>query len=141
MTESINLSVDLPVSPERVYRAWLDGYEHSQFTGSTTMIDSRPGGAFTARDGYVKGKILVMTPFSHIVQDWRTGDFPSESPDSRVDIKLEPTCLGAQLTLTQTGIPDGHARQSMGDWVEHYFKPMLGYFEEMTGDSAVDMDG
>ncbi len=141
MAESLHLSLDLPVSPERVYRAWLDSYEHSRFTGSQADIDARPGGKFTSRDGTIQGTTLVMTPFSHIVQAWRSSAYPPGSPDSRVDIRLEPTCLGAQLTLDQTGIPDGQAKQTMDGWVDHYFKPLLKYFEEIIGDEPVDMDG
>lgn len=141
MAETIKFSLELPVSPERVYRAWLDGYEHSRFTGSPAKIDASVGGEYTARDGFVSGKILVMTPFSHIVQTWRTREFAPGSPDTQVDIKLEPTCLGSQLILNQTGIPDGKSRGILEDWEKSYFRPLLAYFEEIVGDSVVDMDG
>src|SRR5512133_2322728 len=98
MAETINFSVDLPVSPERVYRAWLDSYEHSRFTGQPAQIDPHPGGKYSSLDGAVSGRILLSTPFNHIVQSWRSAEFPPGSPDSHVDLKLEPTCLGAQLT-------------------------------------------
>ncbi len=70
MAESLKITVDLPVSPERVFRAWFDSYEHSQFTGSPAKIDPRVGGKFTAWDGYIQGKTLVKTPYNHIVQNW-----------------------------------------------------------------------
>ncbi len=141
MAESLKITIDLPVSPERVFRAWLDSYEHSRFTGSPARIDPQEGGAFTAWDGYILGQTLVKSPFSRIVQSWRTTEFPPGSPDSRVEIVLEPTCLGCQLTLTQTGIPEGQARMYMQGWEEYYFRPMLNYFEALVGDSPVDMDG
>ena len=37
MSESLQFSFDLPVSPERVYRAWFDSYEFSQ-------LQRQPGG-------------------------------------------------------------------------------------------------
>jgi uncharacterized protein YndB with AHSA1/START domain len=141
MAESLKLSVDLPVSPERVFRAWFDSYEYSRFTGSPAKIDPQVGGQFTARNGAIQGKTLVKTPFSHIVQTWRTNDFPAGSPDSRVDILLEPTCTGSQLTLTQTQIPDGQARKLMQAWEKDFFRPLLHYFEELVGETGVDMDG
>ena len=141
MAESIKISIDLPVSPERAYRAWLDSYEHSQFTGSAARIDATAGGKYTALDGAVAGQTMVMTPFSHIVQTWHSADFPSGSTPSQIDIKLEATCLGSQLTLNQTGIPDGHSRQVMDVWENQYFRPMIAYFEALVGDYTADMDG
>jgi activator of HSP90 ATPase len=141
MAETIKFSVDLPVSPERVYRAWLDSYEHSRFTGQPAQISSRVGESYSSLGGKVTGKMMVATPFSHIVQTWRTDDFPPGSPASQVDLKLEPTCLGAQLTLTQSGIPDGLSRQVLSDWEKQYFRPLNAYFEDLVGDSMADMDG
>jgi activator of HSP90 ATPase len=141
MAETIQFRLELPVSPERVYRAWLDSYEHSQFTGSPAKIQATAGGDYTAWDGYISGKTLVMTPFSHIVQTWRTTEFPEGSPDSQIDIKIEPTCLGAQLTLEHSGIPDGESREILEGWEKYYFRPLLAYFEEIVGDATVDMDG
>jgi len=141
MAESIQFSIDLPVSPERVFRAWFDSYEHSRFTGSPVEIDPRAGGAYTLRGGFIRGKTLVMTQFSHIVQTWRAADFPPGSPDAVVDIRLEPTCLGALLTLTQTGVPDGRSSTILRDWVDKCFRPLSVYFEEMLAGSAADIDG
>lgn len=141
MPESLKFTLDLPVSPERVFRAWLDSYEYSQFTGQPAHIDARAGGEFSVMGGAVRGKILVMTPFNHLIQTWRSTDAPPGSPDTRVDILLEPTCLGAQLTITQTGIPEGQSQQYLRRWEEDYFRPLLQYFEAILGDTPVDMDG
>jgi activator of HSP90 ATPase len=141
MPESLKISIELPVSPERVYRAWLDSHEHSQFTGSPARVEGKEGGEYTAWDGYIQGKTLVMTPFSHIVQTWRTTEFPEDAPDSEIDLRLEPTCNGMMLTLNHTGIPDGQSRQYMQGWEDFYFRPMLAYFEAIVGDSVADMDG
>ncbi len=141
MAEAIKLSVDLPVFPERVYRAWLDGYEMSQITGSPAEIDAHVGGKYTAWDGYIVGQTLVMTPFSHIVQTWRTQDFPPGSPDLRVDIRLEPTCLGTQLVLEQTSLPDGQSKMYLEGWMKDYFRPMRDYFDALIGETPADMDG
>jgi uncharacterized protein YndB with AHSA1/START domain len=141
MSESIQFSFDLPVSPERVYRAWFDGYEFGKITGSLAQIDPRVGGAFSYRDGFIRGRIRVMTPFSHIVQTWRAGDFPPGSPDSEVEIQLEPTCLGAMLTLTQTGLPAGQSSRYLQDWVDACFRPLLRYFEASVSGMPTDIDG
>jgi len=141
MAETLKITVDLPVSPERVFRAWLDSYEHSRFTGSPAKINDQVGGAYTTYDGYIKGVTLVRSPFGRIVQSWRTRDFPPGSPDTQVEIKLEPTCLGAQFILVHSGVPDGQSREYMEAWEEKYLRPLLIYFEEQVGETAVDIDG
>jgi activator of HSP90 ATPase len=141
MPESIVFSIDLPVSPERVYRAWLDAYEHSQFTGKKAQISSTPGQAYTSLDNQVSGHIVTATPFNHIVTTWNTSLYPTNSPASHVDIRLEPTCTGCLLTLQQTGIPDGFSRQVLDLWEKAYFRPLKDYFDAIVGDYVVDMDG
>lgn len=141
MSESLKFMVDLPVSTERAYRAWLDSYEHSQFTGEKARIDATPGGKYTSLDGKVQGQIRVATPFSHIVQTWRSQDFPTGGPDSEVEIKFEPTCTGCQLNLTQTGIPDGYSKKVLDLWENSYLRPMKKYFDILVGDYVEDMDG
>lgn len=39
MAAGFRISVNLPVSPERLFTAWLDNKEHSAFTGSPAEID------------------------------------------------------------------------------------------------------
>jgi uncharacterized protein YndB with AHSA1/START domain len=97
----IELSIILPVSPERIYRAWLDGDQHAAFTGSGATAESVVGGEFTAWDGYISGSNLEFQPYSRIVQLWRTTDFPQESADSRLEILLEAVGKHTKLTLIQ----------------------------------------
>jgi uncharacterized protein YndB with AHSA1/START domain len=141
MADSLKMTIDLPVSPERVYRAWMDSHEHSKFTGSPARIEAKEGGKYTAWDGYIEGETKVLSPFGKIVQSWRASDFPPGSPDSTVEIKLEPTCLGSQLTLIHTGLPDGQSKLYMEGWEKHYFRPLQAYFDEIVGDHAADQDG
>ena len=140
MTESIKFSFELPVYPERVYRAWLDSYEHSQFTGSPAKIEAVEGGSYTSLDGYVEGKNVVLSPFSRIVQTWRTTGFAADEPDSEVEIKLEPTCTGTLFILNHRGLPEEDDSQDyLKTWEERYFRPLLQYFEEIVGEYPADM--
>lgn len=139
ITESIKFSFDLPVSPERAYRAWIDSHELSQFTGSPAKIEAVKDGQYTALDGYVRGKNLVLSPFSRIVQTWRTNDFAESDPDSQVELKFEPTCLGTQVTLLHTGLPGQDAGEYLETWEKRFFRPMLRYFEEIVGEYSADM--
>jgi len=141
MAESIKISIDLPVFPERVYRAWLDGAEQTKITGKKASIEAREGGKFSAMDGDVNSEILVMTPHNRIVQTWQTKDFSKDSPASQVEIRLEPTCQGTLVNLHHTGIPDGKAGSQLQWWENNYLRPMKQYFEDLVGEYVADFDG
>ncbi len=141
MPETIVFSVEFPVSPERVYRAWLDSYEHSQFTGKPAQISGTPGEAYTSLDASVRGEIVSASPFDHIVQTFTMSDFPEGVEASQVDLRLEATCNGSLLTLRQTGIPDGFSHRVMDTWENAYLRPLKAYFDEIVGDYVADMDG
>ena len=128
MADSIQVSVFLPVSSERLYKAWLDSEEHTAFTGAAATVDPTVGGGFAAWDGYIEGATLILQPHRRIVQRWRTSDFPPGAPDSRLEVLLEPTQGGATITLVHTHIPDGQGQQYEQGWLEFYFEPMKRYF-------------
>jgi uncharacterized protein YndB with AHSA1/START domain len=128
MTDSIRVSIFLPVSDRRLYDAWLDSDEHTAFTGSEATVDANVGGGFTAWDGYIEGITEALEPHRRIVQRWRTSDFPPGSPDSRLEVLLEPTSGGVTMTLAHTQIPDGQGQQYAHGWMEFYFEPMQRYF-------------
>ncbi len=131
MPESLTLSIELPTTPEQLYQAWLDSAGHAAFTGSPAEIDARPGGKFTAWDGYITGSTLELHPFDKIIQAWRTTDFPSSSPDSRLEVLFEPASGGTRLTLIHTEIPDGQAEDYRQGWEDFYFTPMTDYFSSL----------
>ncbi len=130
MTDRLQMSTILPAAPEKLYQAWLSSAEHAAFTGGgAAEIDPQVGGAFTAWDGYIQGKTLKLEPCSRIVQSWRTTDFPEDTPDSRLEICIEPSGQGSKLTLIHTEIPAGQGKDYEQGWEDYYFKPMQEYFK------------
>jgi len=128
MLETIELSIILPVSPEKLYRAWLDSAEHTAFTGGAAIIEPQVGRAFSAWDGYIRGVTLVLEPYHRIMQTWRSSDFPETSADSRLEVLLDEVPGGTKLTLIHSEIPDGQGEEYRQGWVESYFNPMEEYF-------------
>ena len=139
MAEALEFSFQVPVYPERVYRAWLDGGEQRKMTGQPARVEAREGGNFSLLDNGVEGKIISLTPHDKVVQTWRTPDFPQGSLASQVELRFEPTCTGTELVLKHTGIPDGHSQKMLRLWETELFRPMLRYFEEIVGDYVADM--
>jgi len=128
--ESFTTSTVLPATPKEIYMAWLSSEGHSQMTGSQAEVQGGSGGAFTAWEGYIWGKTLGLEPHRHIVQAWRTSEFPEDSPDSRLEILLEEDSNGTKITLTHTDIPEGQGESYKQGWEDFYFIPMRAYFSK-----------
>lgn len=129
MPESIELSEFFPgIKAERLYRAWMDGGEHTAMTGSPAQVDPQVGGRFTAWEGYISGANLELQPFQRILQAWRASEFPEGSPDSRLEIRLQEEEAGTRLTLVHNQIPDGQGESYRQGWEDFYFAPMHKYF-------------
>jgi uncharacterized protein YndB with AHSA1/START domain len=128
MSDRFEISTTLAADVAQVYRAWLDPAEHAAFIAGAAVIAPGVGGAFDIWDGYITGRTLQLDPPKRIVQAWRTTEFPEGSPDSRLEVRLEPDGAGTRLTLVHTEIPDGQGPQYEEGWKEHYFAPMQRYF-------------
>lgn len=128
MDESINLSTTFHVEPGELFESWLDSEMHAAFTGSPARIDPRPGGAFSVWDGYISGTTLEIQPTRRIMQSWRTTDFPSDKPDSLLEVIFEKVPDGTKLTFRHTRIPAGEGEKYRQGWDDFYFTPMRAYF-------------
>jgi len=131
-TESIEVSARFPVTPDRLYAAWLDSQEHTRFTGDTARVDPLVGGRFTAWSGWITGETLVLEPERRIVQSWRTTEFPEEAEDSQIEVRFEAVTGGTRLTIVHTNIPEGQGHQYEDGWIDYYFEPMQRYFRRIA---------
>jgi uncharacterized protein YndB with AHSA1/START domain len=131
-TDSVRLITLLPVSPERLYAAWLDSREHSRMTGGEATIDPVIGGRHAAWNGYVTGVTLELEHGRRIVQTWRAEKFPADALDSRLELLFEPEGDGTRLTVIHTEIPAGMGAGYERGWEEQYFAPMRKYFAPRT---------
>jgi activator of HSP90 ATPase len=130
MGNKFTLSDLVPATPEQIYKAWLSTKGHSEMTGSTAEVEARVNGKFTAWEEYISGKTLELKPYTHIVQAWRTTEFPEDALDSRVEILLESVNGGTKVTITHSNIPEGQADDYKQGWQDFYIKPMKEYFSK-----------
>jgi uncharacterized protein YndB with AHSA1/START domain len=128
MKKSFSVTVQLPATPEAVFKAWLSSKGHTDMTGGAAKVEPGVGGRFTAWDGYISGKTLELVPNSRIVQAWRTNEFGDSDPDSRIEVVLQAHRGGTKLTLTHSGIPEGQTDSYRSGWEEWYFAPMRDFF-------------
>ncbi len=130
MPDSLRLTTFLPATPRQVYQTWLDSKGHTAFTGAKAEVEARVGGRHRAWDDYITGRVLELEVNRRIVMTWRTTEFPSGSPDSRVEVLLEPEKSGTRLTLLHSQIPPGDGPKYDEGWQENYFEPMGEYFRK-----------
>src|SRR5258705_2619403 len=103
-TRTIRQSVRLPAPPKVVYAALAESKRHTEFTGSPAQIPRFVGGSMTAYGGYIQGKVLGLWPGRGWLQTWRTTEWPSGAPDSRLEIRLEPDGKGTRLTMIHSDV-------------------------------------
>lgn len=130
MALEFTVSTLLPATPDEVYQAWLSSEGHSRMTGSPATVSAEVGGDFTAWDGYIHGKNLVLQKGKRIIQAWRTTEFNDDEPDSKIEVTFEGVGDRTRLTLHHTGLPP-HGGQYEQGWVESYFEPMKDYFSSL----------
>ncbi|MFO1480299.1 MAG: SRPBCC domain-containing protein [Turneriella sp.] len=136
MSESITVRFTLPVSAREVYDAWLDGQQHSAMTGAKATASRSVDGEFTAWDGYIHGKNLLLIENQKIVQSWRSSEFPDEASDSVLSIRLTERHGLTEVELEHTDIPPGQSVQYQSGWIEFYANPMQKYFTAPKGKKA-----
>jgi activator of HSP90 ATPase len=132
MENKFTLSDMIAATPEQIYTAWLSTDGHTRMTGSPAEVEGRVKGKFTAWEGYISGETLESKPYTRIVQAWRTTEFPEGSPDSHVEILLEPVKGGTKVTIIHSNIPDGQADDYKQGWQDFYFIPMKSYFDKLS---------
>ena len=134
MTDSFTVSCTLPVSPQRLFKAWLSGKEHGAMIGDRATWTRN--GKFTAWSGYIEGQTLELVDNQRIVQSWRTSDFDESDPDSRLEITLHKVAKGTRLTLKHSRVPEGQGASYKTGWRDSYFVPMADYFSRSTTQKA-----
>jgi activator of HSP90 ATPase len=127
-TKTIKQKVRFQATPHEVYEALMDSERHSEFTGSKAEISREVGGRFSAYDGWIEGKNLVLEPDKKIVQTWRGEDWPAGFY-STATFELSGVEAGTELLFTQTGVPVEHFSDIDKGWVEHYWTPMKKILE------------
>ncbi|HSY18106.1 MAG TPA: SRPBCC family protein [Candidatus Acidoferrales bacterium] len=129
-TKNIQHTVLIRATPKAVYTALMNEKKHSKFTGAPAKIPAKAGAAFSCYDGYITGYNLELKPGKHIVQAWRSQDWPA-GHYSIVTFALAKKSGGrAQLRFTQIGVPAGDYRAKNKGWRTHYWQPLKKFLEK-----------
>jgi activator of HSP90 ATPase len=129
-TTTIKQVVSFAAKPEDVYDALINAEKHSAFTGAEATCDARVGGKYTAWDGYIFGKNLVLNKGKKIIQEWKTTEWPNGYPPSVVEFDFKEKGKGTELTLVQKEVPEEQAESYHQGWIDYYWEPLKEYFKQ-----------
>jgi activator of HSP90 ATPase len=127
-TRTIRQRVSIPASPQDVYEALVNAKKHAAFTQAQATGTARVGARFTAWDGYISGKHLVLEKGRRIVQEWVTTEWPKGVAASRLEILLERKGKGTLLTMLHSEVPAAQAASYRDGWKEYYWEPLKAWF-------------
>jgi uncharacterized protein YndB with AHSA1/START domain len=130
MSNNVTLAVDLPATPARLYRMYLDPRLHAAFTGSPVKIAARAGARFEAFGGALSGAILQVVPNRLIVQAWRSTNFGKRDVDSTLVLFFRPHGKGARIELTHVNVAERDLASVSEGWSKYYFVPWRAYLEQ-----------
>jgi uncharacterized protein YndB with AHSA1/START domain len=110
-------------SPEKVWKALLDGELTRQYWQHENVTDWKPGSkwALVANDGKrtVKhlGKVVETVPNKRLVQTWGAAEDAWDSAElSRLAIDIEPVGKMVRLTVTHDELGPDMARRITNGW-------------------------
>jgi uncharacterized protein YndB with AHSA1/START domain len=119
MPNTVQFHRVLRATPERVYRAFLDGdalvkwLPPNGFTGKMHQMDPRVGGTYkmsftnftSGKSHSFGGEYLELVP--HELLRWTDKfDDPNLPGEMRVTVRVKKVSVGTELNIVQEGIPD-----------------------------------
>jgi activator of HSP90 ATPase len=126
--EVIKQKALIGASPQEIYDAYVNLKKHAEFTGSPATGSSRVGGRFTAWDGYISGKFLVLEKGKRVVHEWKTTEWPAGYPPSLVELTLKDKDGKTELTMVHSKAPAQQAEEYAQGWEDYYWEPLKKYF-------------
>jgi activator of HSP90 ATPase len=127
MTPVIQQSVRFACPLDVLFELYMVSAKHSAATGARARIGRRAGERFTAFEGALSGRNLMVIPKRMIVQAWRSTNFKKTDPDSVLVLEFSKVAGGARIDLVHVGVPaQDHKGVSQG-WPKYYWKPWKAY--------------
>ena len=127
---TIKQIVFINAKSEEVYDALIEAKKHAEFTGARATSQPKVGGKFTAWDGYIFGKHLLLERGKKIVQEWKTTEWPEGYPPSKLEFTFKNKQGGTELTMLQTDVPAEQAASYEQGWKDFYWVPMEERFKK-----------
>ena len=128
-------SVTFKASPEELFEIFTDSKKHSAATGAKASVSAKPGAKWTAWDGMILGKNLMVVPGRMIVQAWRAAHWKDSDLDSILMITFSAAPGGSRIDLVHAGVPDHDHQGVTKGWPQYYWKPWKAYLKGRSANS------
>jgi uncharacterized protein YndB with AHSA1/START domain len=126
-TKAIQQAIRFAAPPEELFEMYVDSKKHSAATGAAARMSREAGGSFTAWNGQLRGKNLLVVPGRLVMQAWRATHWPKSNPDSLLLLTFTPAPGGGQVELAHMNVPaHDHAGVTKG-WPKYYWEPWKKY--------------
>ncbi len=130
MTKPIVQSVTLKASARELYEIYTDSKKHSGATGQRASVSKKVGGKFSAFDGRISGRNLVVVPNRMIVQAWRATHWKKTDLDSILITTFSDAPGGGRIDLVHVGVPQHDHKGVTEGWPNYYWKPWRAYLKQ-----------
>jgi len=127
VTKPIVQSVIFKASPEELFEIYTDSKKHSAATGAKATVSGKARGRFTAFDGMLAGRNLVVIPGRMIVQAWRATHWKDDDLDSILVLNFSKAPGGGRIDLVHVGVPAHDHKGVTKGWPKYYWKPWKKY--------------
>jgi activator of HSP90 ATPase len=129
-TRDIHQTILLPTDALDLYKCIMDARIHSSFTGGEAIIEDKEGAEFSAYDGYIQGKNIVLERGKKIIQTWKANEdgWPTDH-FSEVVFLFKDVAEGCELDFYHTAVPEEKADSIEKGWAEYYWDPLRIYLE------------
>lgn len=130
MPRLIRQNRKLPASPKTLFNIYLDSKKHGAAIDDKVTVSRKVGSRFTAFEGMLRGKTLMIVPDRMIVQSWRAKSWRKGDPDSILILLFSKAGGGGRIELIQANVPDHAYANITKGWPEHYWKPWEQYLSK-----------
>ncbi len=125
---TIEQTVTIKASPEKVYSAIMTASEFAEVTGAPADIAANEGGAFSCFGGQVAGRHIELVSNKRIVQAWRVGPW-AEGVYSIVRFDLSASGDETTIDFVHTGYPQDAKEDLESGWHKMYWQPLKKFLE------------
>ncbi|MGA2984887.1 MAG: SRPBCC domain-containing protein [Terriglobia bacterium] len=132
MTKPIVQSVTFKASPEELFAIFTDSKKHSAATGAKAIASAKPGAKWSAFDGMILGRNLVVVPGQMIVQAWRASHWKESDLDSILVLNFSKAPGGGKIDLVHLGVPQHDHKGVTKGWPLYYWVPWKAYLKGLS---------
>lgn len=130
MTKAIYQTVRFNVSSAELFDIYMNAKKHSAAIGSAVTVSRKPGARFTAFDGGLTGRTLLIVPNRMIVQSWRADTWKTNDADSILILLFSQADRGGQIELIHLNVPSHTYTLIKKGWSKHYWARWRRHLEK-----------